>query len=256
MLQNYDLIAIVGLKGGSGKTNSAWHILPAVLQNQNQEFKIFEIDDNNDSNFFTNSSIIKPETCQTVRTNDKNIVSKIVVETIAGDTKIIVDGGGGNDSRKAISLIKSVGDDVRKLWLIPFDRNIDNFKSAIETSELINDHTNTVFVLNGYSQDKNEFDWFYSKYIDNFVEVPYSDLFHFAQEQKLTIYDLSLISKTLTKSAAKELLRNKFTIDGILDSDKFIEAFNEYLKSEKAAELLNEIFVNFAQKKSQNRKKN
>lgn len=256
MLQNYDLIAIVGLKGGVGKTNSAWHILPAVLQSQNQEFKIFEIDDNNDSNFFTNSSIIKPETCQTVRTNDKNIVAQIVVETIAGDTKIIVDGGGGNDSRKTISLIKSVGDDVRKLWLIPFDRNIDNFKSAIETSELINDPTNTVFVLNGYSKDKSEFDWFYSKNIENYVEVPYSDLFHFSQEQKLTIYDLSLISKTLTKSAAKELLRNKFTIDGILDSPKFIGAFNEYLKSENAAKLLNEVFVNFAQKKSQNRKKN
>jgi hypothetical protein len=256
MLQNYDLIAIVGLKGGVGKTNSAWHILPAVLQNQNQEFKIFEIDDNNDSNFFTNSSIIRPETCQTVRTNDKNIVAQIVVETIAGDTKILVDAGGGNDSRKTISLIKSVGDDVRKLWLIPFDRNIDNFKSALSTAELINDPLNTVFVLNGYSNDKSEFDWFYSKNIDNYIEIPYSDLFHFSQEQKYTVHDLALISKTVPKSEIKNLLRDKFTKDGVLDSPKFIEAFNEYLKSENAAELLNEVFVNFAQKKSQNRKKN
>lgn len=256
MLQNYDLIAIVGLKGGVGKTNTAWHILPSILQNQNQEFKIFEIDDNNDSNFFTNSSIIKPDRCQTVRTTDKNIVAQIVVETIAGDTKIIVDGGGGNDSRKTISLIKSVGDDVRKLWLIPFDRNIDNFKSAIETSELIADPQNTVFVLNGYSNDKSEFDWFFSKKIENYIEIPYSDLFHFSQEQKYTVHDLALISKTVAKSDIKNLLRDKFTKDGVLNSGKFIEAFNEYLKSEKAAELLNEVFVNFAQKKSQNRKKN
>lgn len=56
------------------------------------DFKIFEIDDINNSNFYINSSIIKPETCLTVKTNDKNIVSKIVFETIAGESKIVVDG--------------------------------------------------------------------------------------------------------------------------------------------------------------------
>ncbi|OHD99625.1 MAG: hypothetical protein A2W82_05465 [Sulfurimonas sp. RIFCSPLOWO2_12_36_12] len=256
MLSNYDLIAVVGLKGGVGKTNTAWHVLPAVLKSQNQEFKIFEIDDNNNSNFFKNSSIIKPELCQTVKTNDKTIVAQIVVETIAGDTKIIVDGGGGNDSRKTINLIKAVGDDVRKLWLIPFDRNIDNFKSAVETSELIGDPQNTLFILNGYSGDKSEFDWFFSKKIDNFIEIPYSDLFHFSQEQKYTVHDLALISQTVPKSEIKQLLRTKFSTDGVLKQALFIEAFNEYLKSEKASELLNEVFDNFAQKKSQNRKKN
>lgn len=256
MFENYDLIAVVGLKGGCGKTNTSWHILPAVLQNQNQEFKIFEIDDNNSSYYFVNSNLITADKCQTVKTTDKNIVAQIVVDTIAGDQKIVIDGGGGNDSRKAIELIKAVGEDVRKLWLIPFDRNIDNFKSAIGTAELINDAQNTVFVLNGYSGDKSEFDWFYSKKIDNYVEVPYSDLFHFSQEQKLTIYDIAQISQSIPKSEIKQILKDKFSKDGVLDQNKFIAKFNEYLKSEKAAELLNEVFVNFAQKKSQNRKKN
>lgn len=255
MLSNYDLIAVVGLKGGCGKTNTSWHVMPAVLQNQGQEFKIFEIDDNNSSYYFVNSNLITPDKCQTVRTNDKNIVAQIVVDTIAGDQKIIIDGGGGNDSRKAIELIKSVGDDVRKLWLIPFDRNTDNFKSAVETAELIADPQNTVFILNGYSGDKSEFDWFYSKKIENYIEVPYSDLFHFAQEQKLTLHDLAQISQSIPKSEIKQILKDKFTKDGILDQNKFIAKFNEYLKSEKAAELLNEVFFNFAQKKSQNRKK-
>lgn len=255
MLSNYDLIAVVGLKGGCGKTNTSWHVLPAVLQNQKQEFKIFEIDDNNSSYYFVNSNLITADKCQTVKTNDKNIVAQIVVDTIAGDQKIIIDGGGGNDSRKAIELIKSVGEDVRKLWLIPFDRNVDNFKSAVETAELINDPQNTVFILNGYTADKSEFDWFYSKKIENYIEVPYSDLFHFSQEQKLTLHDLGQISKSIPKNEIKLILRDKFTIDGILDQNKFISKFNEYLKSEKAAELLNEIFDNFAQKKSQNRKK-
>jgi len=255
MLSNYDLIAVVGLKGGSGKSNSSWHIVPAVLQNQNQEFKIFEIDDNNSSYYFVNSNLITAAKCQTVKTSDKNIVAQIVVDTIAGDQKIIVDGGGGNDSRRAIELIRAVGEDVRKLWLIPFDRNIDNFKSALETAELIADPQNTVFILNGYTADKSEFDWFYSKNIENYVEVPYSDLFHFAQEQKLTIYDLAQISQSIPKSEIKQILKDKFSKDGVLDQNKFIAKFNEYLKSEKAAELLNEVFVNFAQKKSQNRKK-
>lgn len=256
MLSNYDLIAVVGLKGGCGKTNTSWHILPSVLQSQGQEFKIFEIDDNNSSYYFVNSNIITVDKCQTVKTSDKNIVAQIVVDTIAGNQKIIIDGGGGNDSRAAIQLIKAVGEDVHKLWLIPFDRNIDNFKSAVSTAELINDPQNTVFVLNGYTADKSEFDWFYSKKIDNYVEVPYSDLFHFSQEQKLTIHDLAQISQSIPKGEIKQILKDKFSKDGILDQNKFISKFNEYLKSEKAAELLNEIFDNFSQKKSQNRKKN
>jgi len=255
MLSNYDLIAVVGLKGGVGKTNTAWQVMPAVLQNQGFNFKIFEIDDINNSNFYINSSIVRPETCLTVKTNDKNIVSKIVFETIAGENKIVVDGGGGTDSIKTISLVKSIGDDVRKLWLIPFDRNPDNFESAIGAAELINDPQNTVFVLNGYSTDKSEFDWFYSKKIENYIEVPFSSLFHESQKLKYTVYDLALISKTVPKSEIKQILRDKFTKDGVLDQEQFIEAFNEYLKSEKAAELLDDIFVNFAQKKSQNRKK-
>jgi MinD superfamily P-loop ATPase len=255
MFKNYDLIAVVGLKGGAGKTNTAWHILPAVLQNQNTEFKVFEIDDNNNSYYYINSNIITPDLCQTVRTGDKNIVAQIVVDTIAGERKIIVDGGGGNDSRKAIELIKSVGDDVRKLWVIPFDRNIDNFESAIETSELIGDPHNTIYVLNGYTADKSEFDWFFDKKIDNFVEIPWSELFHFSQKQKLTVFDLAQISKSIPKSEIKIILKDKFTVNGELDQNKFIDKFNEYLKSEKAAELLNEVFDNFAQKKSQNRKK-
>lgn len=257
MFENYDLIAVVGLKGGCGKTNTSWHILSAVLQNQNLEFKIFEIDDNNSSYYFVNSDLITADKCQTVKTTDKNIVAQIVVDTIAGNQKIIVDGGGGNDSRKAIELIKAVGEDVRKLWLIPFDRNLDNFKSAVETAELIND-AHTLFVLNGYA-NKSEFDWFYSKKIENYIEVPYSDLFHFSQEQKLTVYDLAQISKSISKSEIKQILNKKYTVDGVLDTEQFITKFNEYLKGENAAKLLIEIFNNFdnfAQKKSQNRKKN
>jgi len=52
MLSNYDLIAVVGLKGGVGKTNTAWQVMPAVLLKPRfQVFKIFEIDDINNSKF-------------------------------------------------------------------------------------------------------------------------------------------------------------------------------------------------------------
>ena len=256
MLKNYDLIACANLKGGVGKSNTSWHVLPAVLTNQNQSFKIFEIDDNNNSNFFTNSDIVDPSVCQTVKTGDKNIVSQIVADTILSDDKIIVDCGGGNDTRKAIELVKSVGDDVRKLWLIPFDRNVDNFKGALETAELINDPDNTIFVLNGYIENGNEFDWFHSKNINNYLEITYSDLFHFSQEQKFTIYDLSIISKSIPKAEVKQILKEKFTsTENNFDRDGFMEAFNEYLKSEKAAELLENIYENFKPKSQKKRGK-
>lgn len=248
MFTDYDIIALASIKGGVGKTNTSWHVAPAVLKNSGFNFKIFEIDDNNNSNFFTDSEIVNPDICQTVKTGDKNIVSQIVADTILGDEKIIIDCGGGNDTRKAIELVKSVGDDVSKLWLIPFDRNADNFKGALETAELINDPDNTIFILNGYT-DKSEFEWFYSKNIQNFIEIPFSDLFHFSQEQKFTIHDLAQISKTISKADVKQILKEKYTSEnGIFDKDGFMDAFNEYLKSERAAELLETIYDNFKPK--------
>lgn len=245
-LEEIEVIAIVGLKGGVGKSNTSWHSVPSVLATNNMSFQVFEIDDNNQSFNFKLSDIVTSENCKTVKTDDIDIASDIAFETLASGDKIVVDGGGGNDTRKAINLIKSVGDDVKKIWLVPFDRNEDDFKLALETAELINSKENTYFILNAHSEKKLiEFAWFYEMKIKNYIEIPFSSLFTYAQKNQQTIFDLSQISQNMNKAAAKKIFAEKFTKNGELNKDAFKKAFNDFLKSEKASEIVNQINKSF-----------
>lgn len=246
-IETADLLAIVNLKGGAGKTLNSWHILPAVLSSLGKSFQIFEIDDNNNSFNFELSDIVSRDKSKTVKTDDEEIAADIVLESITSNDTIIIDGGGGNDTRAAINLIKSTGDDINKIWLIPFDRTEDYFELAIETAELINEPDNTYFILNGYSEKTKvkEFGWFNKLNLKNYIEVPYSDLYGHAQKNKQTIFDLAQISKNINKSQAKTLFAEKFTTDGTLDKEAFKEAFNDFLKSELAAEVVQTINDSF-----------
>ena len=243
-IKNVSVIATVALKGGVGKTNTSWQVNTSILAYHNIEFGGWEVDDNNNSFYYANSDVVTENNYRTVRTDDEQIVSDIALESIISGKKIIVDGGGGNDSRAAIKLIKAVGDDVSKVWLIPVDANSDDFKLALETAELIGDPDNTYFVLNNFVSEK-QFRWFDRKKYKNFVEVPYSELFAYAREEKQTLYDLAQISQNMSKEQAKQIFVEQFTEDGELDREAFKKAFNDFLKSELAAEYLETLNSNF-----------
>ena len=243
-IRDVSVIATVALKGGVGKTNTSWQANTSILAYQNIQFQVWEIDDNNSSFYYTNSDILSAENCQTVRTDDEEIAANIALETIVSGEKIIIDGGGGNDTRAAIKLIKAVVEDVSKVWLIPIDANSDDFKLAQETAELIDDPDNTYFVLNNFVSEK-QFRWFDKKKYKNYVEVPYSELFAYAREEKQTLYDLAQISQNMSKEQAKEIFVEQFTQDGELDREAFKKAFNDFLKSELAAEYLETLNSNF-----------
>ena len=243
-IRDINVIAVVSLKGGVGKTNTSWQVKTSLLAYIAINFQVWEIDDNNKSFYYTNSDILTENNCQTVRTDDEEIAANIALETITSGEKIIVDGGGGNDTRAAIKLIKAVGDDVSKVWLIPVDPNSDDFKLAQETAELIDDPDNTYFILNNFVSEK-QFRWFDRKKYKNFVEVPYSELFAYAREEKQTLYDLAQISQNMSKEQAKQIFIEQFTEDGELDREAFKKAFNDFLKSEIAVEYLKTLNSNF-----------
>jgi len=243
------VIIVSSTKGGVGKSTTAWQSLPAYCALQNQSFQVFEVDDNNNtSRNFPLSEIILQDNCKTVKTDNPEIAANIVIETIASNDLIIMDGGGGNDSIATIKIGKSLGDDVSKLWLIPFDRTEDDFEGALQTAELINDPTNTYFVLNGFnSKTKHlEFEWFYKLGIKNYIEIPYSDLFSYAQKNDQTIFDLAQISQNMDKAQAKKIFAEQFTQEGELDKDAFKAAFNDFLKSELAVDVVEQINQSFS----------
>jgi len=242
-VKNADVIAVLGLKGGVGKTTISWHVLPSILKQNQRDFVIFEIDDNNESNAFNNSDIISSSNSKTVKTDDKAVAAEIVIETMTSDNCVIIDAGGGNDTKKVLEIVKSLGSDVKVLYIIPIDRNVADFKTtALPTAALI-ESDNILFVQNQFFS-KEEFEFFPVETFE-FARVNFSPLFQYAQNLKYTIYDLSQICQTLTKEEAKNLFKEKFTKDGILDKASFIEAFNDYQKSEEAAKLISQFSASF-----------
>ena len=244
-INDISIVAIVAIKGGVGKTTTGWQTAPSILAYHDIGFSGWEVDDNNNSFYYINSNIVTENNFRTVRTDDEEIAADIALDSIMNGDKIIVDGGGGNDTRKAIKLIKAVGEDVSKVWLIPIDSNRDDFKLALETVDLIGDADNTYFVLNNFATEK-QFRWFDREKYKNFVEVPYSELFAYAREEKQTLYDLAQISKNMSKEQAKKIFVEQFTNEnGELDREAFKHAFNDFLKSEIAVELIEQINDSF-----------
>jgi hypothetical protein len=242
-IKHTDIVAMVSLKGGVGKTNTSWQVIPSILSLHNIGFQIWEIDDNNKSFYYINSEIVTVSNCQTVRTDNEEIAADIALETLVSGQKLVVDGGGGNDTRAAVKLIKAVGSDVSKIWLIPIDSNSDDFKLAEETAELIDDADNTYFLLNNYILEK-QFKWFNKKKL-NHLEIPNSELYAYARGEQQTVYDLAQISKNMDKSEAKKIFVEQFTENGELDREAFKKAFNDFLKSELANEYLKLLNQNF-----------
>ena len=245
---------LLNTKGGVGKSTLSWHVMPALFTKLGKSFKIFEIDNNNVTNVFHQSTIIKDNT-QTVKTSDKNIAAEIIFQTMTSNDELIVDAGGGDDALKVIEIVKSIGE-AKINWFIPLNRNLAQLKNALNTYEQINDPQNTYFILNGYTSINDIADefLFYFGNTDMNIEgirdqlkiqrefaIPFSNYLEIAEMQNLTIADLAKISQELTKEEAKALFFEKFQND----KQSFLRAWNDYKNSENAAQVLEQIFVDF-----------
>lgn len=247
---------LLNTKGGVGKSTLSWHVLPAMFTKLGKSFKIFEIDNNNITNVFHRSTVIKENT-QTVKTTDKNIAAEIIFETMTSNDELIIDAGGGDDALRVIDIIKSIGQ-AKINWFIPLNRNLAQLKNALNTYEQIQDPQNTYFILNGYTsleQVKEEFLFYFgntnmniegvrqSLNIEQEFMIPFSNYFEIAEMQNLTIADLAKISQELTKEEAKTLFFEKFQDD----KQAFFRAWCDYKNSEDAAQVLEQIFTDFLQ---------
>lgn len=245
---------VVSTKGGVGKSTISWHVLPAVFQSLGRDFKIFEIDNNNSTNIFSNSKVIANNT-KNVKTSDKDITAEIIFETLSSETEIVIDAGGGDDAIKVIDIVKSVGNANIK-WIIPLNRNLAQLKNAMDTYEKIKDKENTLFVLNGYSElakiQEDFIFWYGDKNLNidsmkktlkvaDELKIPYSSYFEIAEQQSCTLHDLSLIAKQINKETAKKMFFEKFKDD----KQAFLKAWADYRLSENAGIVVDEILENF-----------
>lgn len=177
--------------------------------------KIVEIDDNNNSNVFKELGV---ESVSVTTDKSDEAFGEAMLEQCRGDIdRLIVDAGGGNDTKKVLNSISDMKDEF--LFIIPIGKSMSQLKNAIDTYELINLPDNTVFCLNNVSdisKVEDEFLFWYgskelgikkSKYIDApTLLLEYTPFFEIAASKGLTISQLAELYQLFGNNPYKAII--------------------------------------------------
>jgi hypothetical protein len=123
---------VLNTKGGVGKSVISTQIL-TLLADENQEVEVYEVDNNNRT-ILDNANL-------TIKSFEANKAAEALdeafFETLANENKlIIVDAGGGDDTKKVIEAIeKAQIDNVE--YYIPINSDLEQRKNLIDTINLI-----------------------------------------------------------------------------------------------------------------------
>jgi len=250
------VFVIANTKGGVGKTTIATHVLPAVFPG----CEILEIDDNNQSNIFQDSMSIKNfESIKLDECKDKleEITFKLLDDT---EEVLIIDCGGGNDTKEIISQIKELAlDDYAKVtFIIPIMNSFMQAKNAEDMTRLLKGKE-IIFAFNGvtdFSTIKD--DWIFWFGNENLgvesyheklnkprtITIPASPLFELAAINRMTISDFAKpaigisipdFSKTLFKKYGdnkKQYLKELREFRRHKAAKDFLDKFLENIKGE------------------------
>ncbi|MFA6177924.1 MAG: hypothetical protein WC694_03490 [Candidatus Paceibacterota bacterium] len=214
--------------------------------------RIIEIDDNNDtSTCFKNNTDFEMVSIST-KDGDEAFQDAIIKSFQSQDDFYLgIDSGGGLDSRKVLEIIKDNELEDDFLYIIPVMNSLSSAKNAIDTYKLVNDHKNTLFVLNNVynpSEIEKEFLFFFGSKdfgLDSLYEalkkpaiaiIEHTPLFEIAALNGVTIKQLGDISKSFeaTGKNKNEILFEKSGGD----SEKFKQLDNQYKQSKKCNEYL------------------
>lgn len=220
MVNTNKIYITVNSKGGAGKTNTATHILPSIIKQNDPEAVIdfIEIDDNN------NNTSVYPltkvlNTMQSIRLKDGVEVLQDVVFDLMQNREhhyIIIDAGGGNDTIEVVDMIKKLelADLAELVFLVPFmssKAQIQNIRDMVDT-RLFGDER-VVYILNGIKDMldiEGEFlFWFGNQDLGipslyeelgepKCLNIPYTNLFDIATISGETIYDYAENARLFT----------------------------------------------------------
>jgi len=233
--------AVVNTKGGTGKSTVAWQILPAIITNS----KVIEIDNNNKTiDVFRNSEISGVSKTITLK-DAQDALGEILFDMLEGkDETVIIDAGGGDDTKKVIETIKELDfDDIE--FIIPLMGGMAQKKNAEDTYEMVKDRGKVYFFLNRFSSEEFAF-WYGSEELGiapsrlsdiPSLKIPYSPLFELSALRGETIVDLSKYFEGLSPKEAREHIYA--ASNG--SKELFIKQLNIYKQAKKAREIISII---------------
>jgi len=148
---------ILNTKGGVGKTTITQQIVaPYLYDTTNEIVEVFEIDNNNKSDSLKDSVIMNIVSINTQKGSE--IIKDKFFEVIADDKDVVVDAGGGEDTKEVLQVIKDLELTDEVIFFIPVLKNQANIKNVADTYKLIrewNKNSKIFFVLNMFSNDKD-----------------------------------------------------------------------------------------------------
>lgn len=207
--------------------------------------KILEIDDNNNSNIFANSDVVNGLSVKVDGSEDA--FTDMLFEQMANDIKLVLDLGGGNDSKAGLKLIKDSA--IPFTYIIPVGNSLSQLQNAVDTYNLIDEPDNTIFALNQVTNiDKVKKEWIFWFGSEEFgiesvseklnkpktIFIPRTPLFEISALNGITIAELAKLSDGIPKEKAI----NIFFKESKGDKDIFKSLNNRYKQSLLAKEYL------------------
>lgn len=208
---------------------------------------ILEIDDNNNSNVFHKSQAI--EAVSVDISNGEETFGEMLFEQMATGSNLIVDLGGGNDSKKGLEIIRKA-DRGDWLYIIPVGNSLSSGKNAKDTFELIGRPENTIFALNQvYDMSKVQKDWMFwfgnkslgikslAKELGDpkTIMIPLSPFFEIAATAGYTVGEFAEICEPFLEM--QDIRDVMFEKSG-KDKDKYLKIWGQYCQSVEARNML------------------
>jgi len=188
---------ILSTKGGVGKTTIAQQLIAPFIHHKNgYKAEIIELDNNNESN------VLKQATTQFTKTltlqNSEDILLEKFIDVV-NDKDVVIDVGGGDDTKAVLKAFKSNRIDDEAIFIIPVLKDLSNQKNVIDTYKLIrtwNKKAKVIFIFNKWSN-----------------EDEFSGIISELEKQKLTNYDVFRLQEThLFDEIAKEFQKPLYEI--------------------------------------------
>lgn len=218
-----------------------------------KKVRIIEIDDNNNSNVFKNVDF---EAVSVTTQKGDEALQDALFEQIANDYSIVLDSGGGNDSKKVLGFIHDSGEADNFTYIIPMNNSRAQIQNAKDTFQLINRPEQCIFVLNqvhNMENFENEFLFFFGnkdlgiqpafKDKVKYLTLGYTPAFELAAMHQQTITQLASLAQTLEGQDLKTLF---FEQSGG-DKNKYLALFAKYRQSQLAHKYCLDTLPQFAQ---------
>ena len=158
-MEKKNIIAVIGTKGGVGKSTISAQIATFALASAGAKFEMFEMDNNNKTAKALDKSELLEGKFKTLNLDASDAeLEKIFLNLAVSDDgkKYIIDVGGGDDTNRFLELIRRNHLTEQTLFIAPFMPNFESLDNLESTILKIKDYDYLVVLNNVNTKESDE----------------------------------------------------------------------------------------------------